>query len=49
LVALDECIIEGIHTNIEMHRRLLTHPAFLAGEFSTKFLEYTDIFADEQG
>jgi acetyl-CoA carboxylase biotin carboxylase subunit len=37
--ALDETIITGIRTNIDLHRRILTHPDFVAGNLSTHFLE----------
>jgi len=37
--ALGECRIEGIKTNIPLHRRILTDPAFLKGRYSTNFLE----------
>ena len=39
IVALDECIIGGIKTNMDMHRRVLTHPDFLAGRLHTKLLD----------
>lgn len=39
LVALDECIIGGIKTNIELHRKVLTHPEFQAGRVYTGLLE----------
>jgi acetyl-CoA carboxylase biotin carboxylase subunit len=44
LVALDEYLIDGIHTNIELHRRILNHPDFRSGNFSTKFLDQTQLF-----
>lgn len=46
LVALDEYLIDGISTNIELHRRILTHPDFRSGNFSTKFLDHTQLFAE---
>lgn len=46
LVALDEYIIEGIRTNADLHRRILTHPSFIEASHHTKFLESTNIFAD---
>lgn len=42
LVALDEYIIEGITTNIELHRRILAHESFRSGDIYTKFLEHVD-------
>ena len=46
LVALDEFIIEGVKTNIEMHRRILAHPEFKKGSIFTKFLEKIDLFPE---
>ena len=37
--ALSETIIGGIRTNIPLHRRILAHPAFQEGRFSTRFLD----------
>lgn len=45
LVALDEYIIEGIDTNIDLLRRLLSHPDFINGNFHTKFLDTTNVYA----
>ena len=39
LTALDEFIIEGIPTTIDFHKLILTHPDFVAGSFSTAFIE----------
>ncbi|MDT0632029.1 acetyl-CoA carboxylase biotin carboxylase subunit [Rubrivirga sp. S365] len=39
LRALDEFIIEGLHTTVPFHQQLLQDPRFLAGDFDTKFLE----------
>jgi acetyl-CoA carboxylase biotin carboxylase subunit len=44
LVALDEYLIDGITTNIDLHRRILSHPDFRSGNFSTKFLDKTQLF-----
>ena len=44
LVALDEYLIDGITTNIELHRRVLSHPDFRSGNFSTKFLDQVQLF-----
>lgn len=46
-VALDEYIIEGIQTNIDLHRKILGHPDFQNGNFHTKFLDTVNLFADE--
>ena len=37
--ALDEYVIEGIHTTIPFHRRVMADPAFVAGHVHTDFLE----------
>ncbi len=39
LRALDEFVIEGVKTTIPLHKRILKHPKFVAGDFTTKFLE----------
>jgi acetyl-CoA carboxylase, biotin carboxylase subunit len=39
LVALDEYIIEGISTNIDLHRKILRHQDFQSGNYHTKFLD----------
>lgn len=38
-VALNECVIDGITTNIELHKTLLEHPDFIQGGYSTTILE----------
>ncbi|MBX7138242.1 MAG: acetyl-CoA carboxylase biotin carboxylase subunit [Oligoflexia bacterium] len=47
LVALDEFMVTGIRTNIELHRRILQHPDFVSGNFHTKFLDHVNLFAEE--
>lgn len=37
--ALDEFVIEGIKTTIPFHRKLMDHPDYLAGNYTTKFME----------
>ena len=37
--ALDEFVIEGIKTTIPFHRALMDHPGFVAGNYTTKFME----------
>ncbi len=37
--ALGEVVVEGIKTNVELHRRVIDHPDFIAGHFDTHFLE----------
>lgn len=39
LVALDEFRVEGIATNIELHKRILMHPRFVQGDLTTDFIE----------
>ncbi|MGG3841484.1 acetyl-CoA carboxylase biotin carboxylase subunit [Anoxybacillus kestanbolensis] len=41
--ALSEFVIEGIHTTIPFHLKLLEHEKFVEGNFNTKFLETYDI------
>jgi acetyl-CoA carboxylase biotin carboxylase subunit len=42
--ALSEFSVEGIHTTIPFHQKLLNHPTFIEGDFDIKFLEENDIF-----
>src|SRR5690625_302193 len=37
--ALDEFVIEGIHTTIPFHRLIMDHEVFIQGDFNTNFLE----------
>jgi acetyl-CoA carboxylase biotin carboxylase subunit len=37
--ALDFFVVEGIQTSIPLHRRILRDPDFVAGRFSTRFME----------
>jgi acetyl-CoA carboxylase biotin carboxylase subunit len=37
--ALDEFVIEGVKTTIPFHRQLMDDPEFLAGNYTTKFME----------
>jgi len=37
--ALEEFIIEGIPTTIDYHKKILSHPDFIAGNFDTSFVE----------
>jgi len=37
--ALDTLVIEGIKTTAPLHRRIMDHPDFVAGTFSTKWME----------
>jgi acetyl-CoA carboxylase biotin carboxylase subunit len=44
LRALDEYVVHGVQTGIALHKRILRHPAFIAGEVTTTFI---DEHADE--
>ena len=37
--ALDEFVIEGVKTTIPFHRQLMENPDYLAGNYTTKFME----------
>jgi acetyl-CoA carboxylase biotin carboxylase subunit len=37
--ALDEFYIEGVKTTIPFHRQLMDDPAYVAGDYTTKFME----------
>jgi acetyl-CoA carboxylase biotin carboxylase subunit len=37
--ALDTLVVEGVKTTAPLHRRLMDHPDFISGNFSTKWLE----------
>jgi acetyl-CoA carboxylase biotin carboxylase subunit len=41
--ALDEFIIEGIKTTIPFHRQLMDDPAYVKGDYTTKFMETFEI------
>ena len=45
--ALSEFVIEGVHTTIPFHLKLLNNKKFVEGEFNTKFLELNDIMKSE--
>ena len=45
--ALSEFVIEGIHTTIPFHSKLLQHESFVSGNFNTKFLENHDVMGSE--
>ncbi|GMV52513.1 MAG: Biotin carboxylase [Chlorobi bacterium] len=40
--ALDEFVIEGIHTTIPFHRKMMDNRDFIAGTFDTKYLDTHD-------
>jgi acetyl-CoA carboxylase biotin carboxylase subunit len=37
--ALDEFVIEGIHTTIPFHKKVMKHPKFIEGDFDTSFID----------
>ncbi|MBI4680856.1 MAG: hypothetical protein HY753_06560, partial [Nitrospirae bacterium] len=37
--ALDEFVIDGIHTTIPFHQKVMDNAAFRSGKFSTHFIE----------
>jgi acetyl-CoA carboxylase, biotin carboxylase subunit len=37
--ALDMFVVEGIHTSIPLHKKILAEPDFISGNFTTKFME----------
>lgn len=37
--ALDEFVIEGIKTTIPFHRKLMDHPDYISGNYTTKFMD----------
>lgn len=46
--ALDEFVVEGIHTTIPFHRLIMDHNVFVKGDFNTKFLEDNPILETEK-
>ncbi|WP_141431711.1 acetyl-CoA carboxylase biotin carboxylase subunit [Bacillus sp. 03113] len=46
--ALSEFVVEGVHTTIPFHLRLLDHEKFVEGNFNTKFLEQYDLMKSEE-
>ena len=40
--ALDECVIDGVPSTLGFHAKIMQHPRFLSGKFSTHFLEEED-------
>jgi acetyl-CoA carboxylase, biotin carboxylase subunit len=41
--ALSEFVIEGVHTTIPFHLKVLEHETFVSGDFNTKFLEIYEV------
>ena len=46
--ALDEFVIEGVKTTIPFHRQLMDHPDYLAGNYTTKFMEGFEMKPEEE-
>ncbi|GAA0482111.1 acetyl-CoA carboxylase biotin carboxylase subunit [Salinibacillus aidingensis] len=46
--ALDEFVVDGIHSTILFHERMMKHDVFKDGDFNTKFLETYHIMEDEE-
>jgi acetyl/propionyl-CoA carboxylase alpha subunit len=39
MLALDDYVVHGVETSIDLHKRILAHPAFIKGETYTDFIE----------
>ena len=39
LNALDEFVIEGIPTTVDYHKKILSHPDFISGNYDTSFID----------
>jgi acetyl-CoA carboxylase, biotin carboxylase subunit len=37
--ALDEFVVEGVRTTIDLHKSILQHPRFVAGQMDTTLVE----------
>ncbi|MET3289653.1 acetyl-CoA carboxylase biotin carboxylase subunit [Brevibacillus fluminis] len=46
--ALSEFMVEGIHSTIPFHLKMMDHEVFRSGNFDTKFLETYDLHLEEQ-
>ena len=46
--ALDEYIIEGVKTTIPFHRQLMDHPDYVAGNYTTAFMNDWHMDAPEE-
>ena len=46
--ALDEFVIEGIKTTIPFHRQLMEHPDFIAGNYTTAFMDTFEMKPEEE-
>jgi acetyl-CoA carboxylase biotin carboxylase subunit len=38
--ALDMFVVEGIHTSIPLHQKILAHPDFINANLSTHFMNH---------
>lgn len=45
--ALEEFVIEGVQTTIPFHRQLMEHPDYIAGNYTTKFMETFELKPEE--
>ncbi len=49
-LALSEFVVEGVPTTIPFHQRVMQHPGFVAGDFSTSFLpEHPEVIPPVSG
>ncbi|SHF59715.1 acetyl-CoA carboxylase biotin carboxylase subunit [Ornithinibacillus halophilus] len=46
--ALDEFIVDGVHTTIPFHKLIMEHDVFVKGDFNTNFLEENPIVSDKE-
>ncbi len=46
--ALDEFVIEGVKTTIPFHRQLMDNPDYIAGNYTTKFMEDFEMLPEEE-
>ncbi|MGO0060872.1 acetyl-CoA carboxylase biotin carboxylase subunit [Brevibacillus fluminis] len=46
--ALSEFMVEGIHSTIPFHLKMMDHEVFRSGHFDTKFLETYDLHLEDQ-
>ncbi len=46
--ALSMFVVEGIHTSIPLHRRILSHPDFIAGKIDTGFIPRSGLLPDKK-
>ncbi|WP_019122822.1 acetyl-CoA carboxylase biotin carboxylase subunit [Brevibacillus massiliensis] len=44
---LGEFVVEGIHSTIPFHLKMMDHEVFISGQFDTRFLDIYDITIDE--